>query len=60
MMGDCVRSQDLSIMGRFILLLVLAKAGAQDIADCSWEPQGASLACNIKTLQTGPAVIPQV
>jgi len=35
---------------------------AQDVADCSWRPASESLQlnCNLKTLQTGPAVIPQV
>ena len=35
-------------------------ANAQDIADCAWEPVKAELACHLKSLQTGPAVIPQV
>ena len=59
MLGDCVNPRD-CMMNGFILLLVLGLAGSQDIADCSWEPEGAKLSCNIKTLQTGPAVIPQV
>ena len=42
-----------------------ASAAAQDVSDCTWQPEaeagaGAELECRLKTLQTGPAVIPQV
>ena len=44
---------------------VAASAAAQDVSDCTWQPEaeagaGAELECRLKTLQTGPAVIPQV
>ena len=50
------------------LLWLLACSGhvaSQDVADCTWQPQedaveSTSLECHLKTLQTGPAVIPQV
>ena len=43
-------------------LLVLQLALAQDLSDCAWhpDPEMAELQCHLKTLQTGPAVIPQV
>ena len=43
-------------------LLVLQLALAQDLSDCAWhpDPERAELQCHLKTLQTGPAVIPQV
>ncbi len=38
-----------------------AGAGGQDVADCSWQPEEDQLlTCHLKTLQAGPAVIPQV
>ena len=50
------------------LLWLLACSGhvaSQDVADCTWQPQedaveSTSLERHLKTLQTGPAVIPQV
>ena len=43
-------------------LLLLQLALAQDLSDCAWhpDPEMAELQCHLKTLQTGPAVIPQV
>ena len=45
-----------------LLVLVLSTSSAQDVADCSWKPdvENSQLNCHLKTLQTGPAVIPQV
>jgi hypothetical protein len=45
------------------VVLVLAAVEGQDVtADCSWEPeeQEQQLICHLKTLQAGPAVLPQV
>ena len=41
---------------------MMAMAKGQDVSDCAWhpDPDQAILQCNLKTLQTGPAVIPQV
>ena len=43
-----------------VATMVMAKG--QDVSDCAWhpDPDQAILQCNLKTLQTGPAVIPQV
>jgi hypothetical protein len=41
--------------------LLAAGAGGQDVADCSWQPEEDQLlTCHLKTLQAGPAAIPQV
>jgi len=41
--------------------LLAARAGGQDVADCSWLPEEEELlTCHLKTLQAGPPVIPQV
>ena len=53
---------------RHVALLLCACLGpvsSQDVADCTWRPQqdaaeDSSLECQLKTLQTGSAVIPQV
>lgn len=57
---------------RLVILLVthvswLSHVSSQDVADCTWQPSAddadagkSELECNLKTLQTGPAVIPQV
>ncbi len=38
-----------------------AGTGGQDVADCSWQPEEDQLlTCHLKTLQAGPAIIPQV
>ena len=48
------------------LLVCCGHVLAQDVADCTWQPhqdeavESSSLECHLKTLQTGPAVIPQV
>lgn len=54
-------------MAPHVLLALLASAAAsaaaQDVSDCTWQPEAedtAELECRLKTLQTGPAVIPQV
>jgi len=45
-------------------MLFLSASSGQDVADCSWKPdtdsENSELNCHLKTLQTGPAVIPQV
>ena len=48
-----------------LLLVCLGHVLTQDVADCTWQPkqdavESTSLECHLKTLQTGPAVIPQV
>lgn len=45
-----------------LLMLFLSISSGQDVADCSWKPdaENSELNCHLKTLQTGPAVIPQV
>jgi hypothetical protein len=45
-----------------VMAVTMAAGRAQDVADCVWHPDSdlASLDCSLKTLQTGPAVIPQV
>ena len=45
-----------------LLVLFLSTSFGQDVADCSWKPdvENSQLDCHLKTLQTGPAVIPQV
>lgn len=44
------------------VVAMMAMAKGQDVSDCAWhpDPDQAILQCNLKTLQTGPAVIPQV
>ena len=44
------------------IVAMMAMAKGQDVSDCAWhpDPDQAILQCNLKTLQTGPAVIPQV
>jgi len=43
-------------------MLFLSFSCGQDVADCSWKKtsEKSELNCHLKTLQTGPAVIPQV
>ena len=45
-----------------LLMLFLSFSCGQDVADCSWKKtsEKSELNCHLKTLQTGPAVIPQV
>ncbi len=44
-----------------LLGLLMAASDGQDLADCSWQPEEEQLlTCHLKTLQAGPAVIPQV
>ena len=45
-----------------ITMMVVSMGKSQDVSDCAWhpDPDQAILQCNLKTLQTGPAVIPQV
>ena len=45
-----------------ITMMVVSMGNSQDVSDCAWhpDPDQAILQCNLKTLQTGPAVIPQV
>ena len=45
-----------------VMVVMMVSCGAQDVSDCSWLPHqdSAQLKCNLKTLQTGPAVIPEV
>ena len=57
---------------RLVIFLVthvswLSHVATQDVADCTWQPSPddaeagkSELECHLKTLQTGPAVIPQV
>ena len=57
---------------RLVIFLVthvswLSHVATQDVADCTWQPSAddaeagkSELECHLKTLQTGPAVIPQV
>ena len=61
--------QDTRTTRHVALLWLLASYGhvlTQDVADCTWQPhqddavESSSLECHLKTLQTGPAVIPQV
>lgn len=48
------------------LLCHVYHVSSQDVADCTWLPSSeedsgkSELECHLKTLQTGPAVIPQV
>ena len=44
------------------VVAMMSMAKGQDVSDCAWhpDPDQAILQCNLKTLQTGPAVIPQV
>ena len=44
------------------IVAMMSMAKGQDVSDCAWhpDPDQAILQCNLKTLQTGPAVIPQV
>ena len=45
-----------------LLALLLSTSCGQEVADCSWKKnsENSELNCHMKTLQTGPAVIPQV
>ena len=45
-----------------VMAVTMAAGRTQDVADCVWHPDSdlARLDCSLKTLQTGPAVIPQV
>ena len=57
---------------RLVIFLVthvswISHVATQDVADCTWQPSAddaeagkSELECHLKTLQTGPAVIPQV
>ena len=52
--------------GRVLIAVVLwlaatAADGQEVTADCSWQPEeDQQLTCHLKTIQAGPAVIPQV
>ena len=48
------------LVAAMITMVTMVKS--QDLSDCAWhpDPDQAILQCNLKTLQTGPAVIPQV
>ena len=45
-----------------VLWLAATAADGQEVtADCSWQPEeDQQLTCHLKTIQAGPAVIPQV
>ena len=45
-----------------VAITMVTMVKSQDLSDCAWhpDPDQAILQCNLKTLQTGPAVIPQV
>ena len=45
-----------------VAITMVTMVKCQDLSDCAWhpDPDQAILQCNLKTLQTGPAVIPQV
>ena len=45
-----------------VAITMMSMGKSQDVSDCAWhpDPDQAILQCNLKTLQTGPAVIPQV
>ena len=45
-----------------VAITMMTMVKSQDLSDCAWhpDPDQAILQCNLKTLQTGPADIPQV
>ena len=51
-----------STMLAAVAITMVSMGKSQDVSDCAWhpDPDQAILQCNLKTLQTGPAVIPQV
>ena len=55
-------SKPWAVMLAAVAIAMMAMAKGQDLSDCAWhpDPDQAILQCNLKTLQTGPAVIPQV
>ena len=63
--GEPLRRLTLDVSVILSLLTSLASVASQD-SDCTWKPQSeveegvTALECDLKTLQTGPASIPQV
>ena len=55
-------SKPWAVMLAAVAIAMMAMVKGQDLSDCAWhpDPDQAILQCNLKTLQTGPAVIPQV
>ena len=51
-----------TMLAAVLAITMMSMGKSQDVSDCAWhpDPDQAILQCNLKTLQTGPAVIPQV